>query len=953
MPADGGPAHRRTYLGANTPVRGWTPDGRIIFMSDAGRRQPRRLRHLDRRPGGGRADSGCNVGPATELVLRPATASGWSSDATRSTPPGGSATAAARAATSGSTATARATSSDCSNLDRQPRVAAVGGRPHLLPVRPRGHRQPLLVHARPEAASGGTPTTSEYYARWAQTDGTRIVYQTPPRSGSTTPTTDTSERIDIDLRSPRVAAQPPLRRRGPVHARVERPSRRPLDRGQHARQALHDAAVGAGRRGSTANGTASATGSRSGRRDGKSLVCISDEGGEEALEIYSTDDTSAHEAARPLDIGRAIELVTSPAADEVVIANHRNELVWVDLARRTEQDPRPERAQRASRAPSGRRTAATSPTACADDVADGVDQDRARPRPGTTRTVTRPEFHDVAPSFDPEGRYLYFLSYRVFDPVYDTLFFELGFPRACARTSSRCARTSRRRSSRSHAGSAAQAGGRTEKRTTSAKDARRRRPNRPRSTTARPQAQAGRRSTSTASPTASSRSRCPRAGTRRSGASAARCCSRASRSQGRSAATSSTPTDEPKGKLEAYDLERAEARHDRQRASAQLPGLGRRLDARVPVRAASCARCGPGEKPAPEEGEREAAPGRRHRLDRPRPHPRVRRSARRVAPDVPRSVALPAEHFWVADMSGVDWDAIYDALPSARRQGREPARVLRPDVGDARRARDVARLRDGRRPSTAAAVPRRTSRRRHRAARTDRWVIEHIVRGDCWDPAADSPLDAPGVQVEEGDAILAVNGQPTSTATSAGAAARAPGRRRRRAHGGDARGRNPRGSSYVKTLVDDTAGALPRVGRDQPRARPRARRTAASATSTSRTWARRATRSSTATTAPRSQHDGLIVDVRFNGGGHVSQLLIEKLARERIGYDVTRWGKPEPYPSDSPAGPLVCLTNELAGSDGDIFTHVFKLKGLGPVVGKRTWGGVVGITCGTSSSTTA
>jgi tricorn protease len=89
--------------------------------------------------------------------------------------------------------------------------------------------------------------------------------------------------------------------------------------------------------------------------------------------------------------------------------------------------------------------------------------------------------------------------------------------------------------------------------------------------------------------------------------------------------------------------------------------------------------------------------------------------------------------------------------------------------------------------------------------------------------------------------------------------------------------------------------------------------------------------------------DALIIDVRFNGGGNVSQLVLEKLARRRIGYDVTRWGPPEPYPADSPAGPLVVLTNEAAGSDGDIFTHCFKLMGLGPVVGKRTWGGVVGI----------
>jgi tricorn protease len=90
-------------------------------------------------------------------------------------------------------------------------------------------------------------------------------------------------------------------------------------------------------------------------------------------------------------------------------------------------------------------------------------------------------------------------------------------------------------------------------------------------------------------------------------------------------------------------------------------------------------------------------------------------------------------------------------------------------------------------------------------------------------------------------------------------------------------------------------------------------------------------------------HDGLIVDVRNNGGGHVSMLLLEKLARRRLGYDFNRWNKPVPYPEESPAGPLVALTNEQAGSDGDIFSHAFKMLNLGPLVGKRTWGGVIGI----------
>ena len=91
------------------------------------------------------------------------------------------------------------------------------------------------------------------------------------------------------------------------------------------------------------------------------------------------------------------------------------------------------------------------------------------------------------------------------------------------------------------------------------------------------------------------------------------------------------------------------------------------------------------------------------------------------------------------------------------------------------------------------------------------------------------------------------------------------------------------------------------------------------------------------------QYDSLIVDVRFNGGGHVSQLILEKLARKRLGYDITRWMGTESYPGDSIAGPTIAITNEYAGSDGDIFSHSFKLMNIGKLIGKRTWGGVIGI----------
>ena len=51
----------------------------------------------------------------------------------------------------------------------------------------------------------------------------------------------------------------------------------------------------------------------------------------------------------------------------------------------------------------------------------------------------------------------------------------------------------------------------------------------------------------------------------------------------------------------------------------------------------------------------------------------------------------------------------------------------------------------------------------------------------------------------------------------------------------------------------------------------------------------------------------------------------------------------DPYPMESPAGPMIAITNEFAGSDGDIFSHSWKLMKLGKLIGKRTWGGVIGI----------
>ena len=95
---------------------------------------------------------------------------------------------------------------------------------------------------------------------------------------------------------------------------------------------------------------------------------------------------------------------------------------------------------------------------------------------------------------------------------------------------------------------------------------------------------------------------------------------------------------------------------------------------------------------------------------------------------------------------------------------------------------------------------------------------------------------------------------------------------------------------------------------------------------------------------PQIRKEGMIVDDRSNGGGNVSQWIIERLDNNLLG---TRFGSSSDFPGTYPASVLyahkVCLINETSASDGDIFPYYFRKAGLGPLIGKRTWGGVVGI----------
>jgi len=88
---------------------------------------------------------------------------------------------------------------------------------------------------------------------------------------------------------------------------------------------------------------------------------------------------------------------------------------------------------------------------------------------------------------------------------------------------------------------------------------------------------------------------------------------------------------------------------------------------------------------------------------------------------------------------------------------------------------------------------------------------------------------------------------------------------------------------------------------------------------------------------------GVVVDERFNGGGYVADYIVDMLAREPLNWLVTREGRPYSSPTAVIPGPRVMIINQHAGSGGDCLPSYFRQLGLGPLVGTRTWGGLIGI----------
>jgi tricorn protease len=762
---------------------------------------------------------------------------------------------------------------------------------------------------------------TDYYVRFPSTDGNRIVYSAGAALFVFDAKTETTRRLDV-----RTPSNPPQVRRRFVDATAHLEHYAPHQDG-HA-----FAVIARGRPATLSNWEEAVSvhgeGSRVRHRlaewmpDGKRIVMLSDVAGDERLEIHH-HDMSAQPA--PIDvsglvdgIGRAVSLLASPRAEMVAIGNHRYELIIVDLAtgaaRIIDRSPAM-RIEDLAWSPDGRWLAYSwSP------YTDAAIIKIADTGSGQTRAVTTPLRMDVTPAFDPDGKYLYFLSTRDFNPIYDSMQFDLGFPNAMRPF----ALPLRRDVPSPFVPSPKPIVHRA------LEDKKEELP-----------APAPSHIVIDFDGIADRVIGFPVDEGRYGQIEAAK--GRALYTwypiRGSLAPPGGGPQEQTGGSLLAYDF-------DDQRSltlATDVSSFRVASDHRtVFYRSGDRLRAIDGLGSAPEGGEKRQEPGRRSGwLDLSRVAFEVR-PRDEWAQMYREAWRLQRDHFWDERMTGIDWQLVHDRyarlLPLVRTRAELSDLMweMQGELGTSHAYEsggDYPRPRQYRRGFLGADLTFDES--------SDAWRIVRILRGDSWDREVDSPLAEPGCAVREGDLLLAINGRTLSRAVSPATllvneAGRDVALVLRRAASGDA----------IRVVV--------KALRDERPLRYRAWVTSARAVVHERTQGRvgylhipdmgpwgfaefhRGY-------LPEVNREALIVDVRYNRGGHVSSLLLEKLARKRVGYDVSRWGNVLPYPPESVAGPIVALTNQFAGSDGDLFSHFFKVYRLGPLVGKRTWGGVIGI----------
>jgi tricorn protease len=912
MPGGGGPARRMTWLGPDVIVRGFTPDGRILFVTTHGQPFFRNYRaftlpvegglpellplgqvnHLSFGPGGARVLGRNTADPARWKRYRGGTAGHLWVDAQGR----------------GEFVRLSKLSGNISS------PMWVGERIYYLSD---AEGVGNLYSCRPDGADVRRHTDhDDFYARHASTDGRRIVYQCGARLWLFDPATDAAREVEVDVPGHRTqAARKFVSAADYVGAVQMHPQGHSLAveaRGKLFSFALWEGAV-------RQHGSAAGARYRYGQwlADARLLIAVSDASGEEQVEVMEQGADAADSRTLPWDIGRVVAIRAAPRGSLVAIANHRNEVLVGDIASGE--------ITRIDRSDAGRTeelawspdaawlayTFWTGPRHCAIKLHDI----------GARRStlVTQPEFRDWSPAFDPDGKYLYFMSARTFDPVYDAVQFELSFPRA-ARPYLVALQ--------------ADAAPPFEPEPKGMKHPDRDEPARATEPAALKVDLDGIARRVAAFPVPEGR------------------YGQIAGARGRALWTSFPIPGahgrgghrETPGRLEFFDFrtlrtetlaERADSFELSADGSTLILRDGKRVRALDPAKDREH-----NSKPAAADNDCSRASGWVD-LGRVRLSVEPRAEWAQMLREVWR---LQRDQFWVEDMSGVDWNAVYQRY--AALLGRISTRAELSDLiwemqGELGTSHAYEAGGDHRRPPQVALGHLAADLRR--AADSGGWEIVDIARGDPWEAVADSPLNAIGVLAKVGERIVAVNGQATTRELPPQALLVNQAGMKAELTLESGSGENRKRRNVLVTLLADEVPARYRAWVERNRAWTHER-------SQGKVGYLHLPDMQSAGFAEFHRYfgtecdrDGLIVDLRYNRGGHVSQLLLEKVARRRIGYDLQRWGQPMPYPSEAPAGVVVALTNEHAGSDGDIFSHCFKLMKIGTLVGKRTWGGVIGI----------